>query len=274
MFGNNRNNRFNNNFNNGNRNRFRGPRVSRGNGFISFFIIIVVLVGGAFWLQHTGKLGHLKNKFIKDPTQQTATMNQGLDQMQQANKNLARQNLEDQGVEGAANDNITNKTLLRGQFSNMRSMYSFGPVYTMFVFSNSKADVSWLKQIDETRTKGGTVVTLYGNDVPADDNTFVRYYYTRNFNLPKSSKKYGKEDGKVHPFMVLFVNGKPVDLITNQKDQSKLLAKQIKIMKRLDENANNFNFPDQPVGVKSPHWGTALQEAADYAKDKAASFVN
>lgn len=258
----------------GNRGRnFGGYGRPRG-GCLGFIFLAVIVISLGLWLRHTGQLGHLKNKFIKDPTQQTATVNQGLDQARQINKNIAGQNLEDIGVEGAADDNITNKTLLNGQFSNLRSMYSFGPVYTMFVFSNSKADIPWLSQIDETRTKGGTVVTLYGKDVPEGDTTFIRYYFTRNFNLPKKSKKYGKEDGKMHPFMVLFVNGKPVDLITNQKDEKALLAKQLKIMKTQDAKANNFEYPDQPIGIKSPHWGKALQEAADYAKEKAESITN
>lgn len=241
-------------------------RSNTGSKFLAVLFLVGVLGGSAYWAQKNGYLGAFKNEWFATPKKQTASINKGITQMQQQNKNIANHELSERGDEDAANKIITNETLLKDQFEYIPDMYNFGPVYSMFVFANNEDyDGVWLKQIDKARKEGMKVVTINGAGVPENDDTFLYEYFNKNYSVNKSSSKYGEADGIPHPFMTLFVNGIPKKIVTNQKEQKKLFAMQKEIKTKVDADANNFDIPDQPIGIKNPDYGKAIK----YAKEKA-----
>lgn len=231
-----------------------------------WILIILVLIGGAMYLKGTGKLGHVKNRVFKTPTEQVAAVNQGIAKDAQANKNLAKHDQYNNGDMSAKNGIINDPVLLKDQFNDLNDMYSFGKVYSIFVFSNSKADTPWLDQITSARKNGLRVLTLYGKDISEQDNPMIYNMFTRDFQVSKESKEYGKQTGKDYPFMILLQNGKITNIVTKQSEEKKLFKLQEKVQKKVDAKANNYEMPDNGIGVPYPDWNKYAKETGKFVK--------
>lgn len=281
MFFNRRNNYNNmNGYNNGYggwRNHFNNmrQRMSFGNGgmrptgsgagWATLFVILAIC--GIVYLKNSGDLGHWKNRLLATPAEQRATMNKGITQAQQANKNIANEERVKRGDKDAANNIIHDPVLLKDQFSYLPDMFNMpGKVYSVFVFANNKDyDSKWESAIKTARSKDLKVYTTNGRDVQNSDDTFVFDYFNRNYAVSQNNKNYGKIDGVPHSFIVLIVNQVPKKIITVPSDETKLFDYQAKIQQQLDKRANNYTLPDQPIGLKNPRWG----KYAKYVKNKA-----
>lgn len=241
-----------------------------GAGWITLFLILAIC--GVVYLKNSGSLGHWKNRLLATPQEQRAAMNKGITQAQQANKNVANEELVKRGDKDAANNIIHDKVLLKDQFSYLPDAFNMpGKVYSIFVFSNSKDyDAKWESAIKDARNKTLKVYTTNGRDIQNSDDTFFFDYFNRNYAVPQSNKNYGKIDGVPHPFIVLIVNHVPKKIITLPKDEKNLFDYQLKIQNILDKKANNYNLPDQPIGLKNPRWG----KYAKYVKNKATQTYN
>lgn len=277
MFGRNNRNRINNGYGGGYDNQggfggnFGGMRGGFGRTAAGGTAILALLIFGFFCYlgikdQHKpSSVGEAKNALVKTPNEQKAAINAGLTQAQQAEKNNANGNLSENGDKDADKNIVKDQVLLTDQFDNLDDMYNFGKVYSMYVFANEDdVDQDWTKSIKEARDKGMKVVTYNGNQAPANDKTFIYNYFNKNYTVKKSNKDYGQPDGVTHPFMVLFINGTPQKLIVKPSQQKTLFDIQLKAKEEADKNADSISLPDQPVGLKNPDWGKALQ----YAKDK------
>lgn len=229
-------------------------------------LVVIAIVGVVVFMKHQGILGHEKNKVPSSPQEQVAKVNQGIAQVTQANKNLAKNDQYNNGDLDARDDMIDNKILLKDQFSNVQDMYSFGKVYAVFVFSNSKADVPWLKEIEQARKDGLKVMTLYGKDVSEEQSPIVYNMFTRNHTVSKKSKEYNKQTGKDYPFIMLFQGGKITTVVTKQSDEKKLFDIQAKAQKKVDEKANNYEMPDNGIGIPYPDWKKYINDAGNAAK--------
>lgn len=252
-------------FNNG-----MGSPNGSGTGLIT--ILVILAICGIVYLKNEGTLGHWKNRFLATPQEQRATMNKGITQAQQANKNIANEERVKRGDKDAANDIIHDKTLLKDQFSYLPDAFNMpGKVYSIFVFANNKDyDQPWKNAIKEARNKTLKVYTINGRDIQNSDDTFFFDYFNRNYAVSSQNKNYGKIDGVPHPFIVLIVNHVPKKIITLPKEEKDLFDYQLKLQNIVDEKANNYNLPDQPIGLKNPRWG----QYAKYVKNKATQTYN
>lgn len=251
----------------GNRGGYGGGMYGRQGLIWPWVLLILALVGGSMYLKGQGKLGHVKNRLFKTPTEQVATVNQGIAKDAQANKNLAKNDQYNNGDMSAKQDMINDPVLTKDQFSDLNDMYSFGKVYSIFVFSNSNADVDWLNQIKSARKDGLRVLTLYGKDVSEQDSPMIYNTFTRDFAVSKKSKDYGRQTGKDYPFIMLLQNGKITNVISKPSDEKELFKVQKKVQDKVDAGANNYEMPDNGVGVPYPDWKKYIKNTGEFAKD-------
>lgn len=270
---NNSQNNFNNNQNQHNRfggfrpnNRFSGfkGRAKNHQGIL-FLIVIVGIVGLVMFWKHNGTLGHEKNKWLNTPQEGIAKTQAGIAQLQQANKNVADEQLDKQGHPDFKNQEVNNPVLLKDFFNYTPDIYSFGKIYSVFVFSNTNADKDWINGIKSARNNDDLrIMTYNGNTAAKDDGTSIYKYFYHNYTVPKSNKYYGKIDGLGHPFMMMFVNGQPKDIIVNYKDFDSFIKKQNDIQNKFDKDANTYSLPEQPVGLKYPDYGKMYEQAKQW----------
>lgn len=271
MFGRNKNNNFgNNNFNN---NRFNNGGGNKGKFFLITFAF-VLLVGGIIYAQHSGSLGHYKNRLLATPTEQKARVNQGLNAVTQANKNCANEERVKHGDKDAGKNVINDPILLKDQIGYLPDLLNMGNgVYSVYFFANNKDyDNKWEQNIKKYRDQDQLkIYTFNGNSVGNNTgdklNQFVYNYFNKNYEVSKKSKLYGAPDGQPHPFMLLIVKDQPVKLIVNQKDQVKFLQYQYNVQCKLDKDANNFKLPEQPIGIPYPDYQKYFKEAKQKAQE-------
>lgn len=249
-----------------NNRNYQNYQMKRNNRIWPILVGIIAVVLCVVFLKKEGYLGQIKSKVPTGPHEQVAKVNQGIAQVTQANKNLAKEQQYNNGDLDAKDGMITDKTLLKDQFSNVQDLYSFGKVYSVFVFSNSKADVPWLDHIKDARKDKLKVMTLYGKDVSEDQSPMIYNMFTRNHNVSKKSKNYNKQTGKDYPFVMLFQDGKITTVVTKPSEVNELFEIQKKAQKKVDKKENNYEIPDNGIGVPYPDWKKYLTDTGKAIK--------
>lgn len=258
---------FGNRFNKfGGGNRFGGFKNKARNhqGWFLVLLAIGLVVLVVVW-KHTGQLGHEKNKWLNTPQEGIARTQAGIAQLQQVNKNVADKELDKQGHSEFRNQEVNNPVLLHDFFNYTPDIYSFGKIYSVFVFSNTDADKDWVQGIKAARNDDDLKIMTYnGNQAAKDDGTSIYKYFYHNYTVPKSNKWYGKVDGLGHPFMMMFVNGQPKDIIVNYKDFDSFIKKQNTIQNDFDKQANTYSLPKQPIGIDYPDYADMYKQAKQW----------
>lgn len=241
----------------------------RGVGCLPFIIgvlVIFLLIGGVVFLKHQGKLGAVKNSVYRTPTEDVANMNQALNNNHKYVEDEGHRQLQKMGRDDHLPDDVLYSYLEKDEFFDLGHMYNFPNQYAVFFFSNTKADKEWIPEIKQARKDGLEVKTFNASMVGQDDQTFVYRYLHHNYTVSKDSSMYGKDDGKKHPFMVLFTNHTPNKLIVHASQEKQLFSLQKKLIKQANEEANNYDIPDNAVGIKNPDFGKAIEYGKQVAK--------
>lgn len=236
--------------------------------FILGVLVIVLFCGGIVFLKHEGKLGAVKNSVYRTPTEDVANMNQALNNNHKYVEDEGHRNLQKMGRDDRLPDDVLYHYLEKDEFFDLGHMYNFPNQYAIFFFSNTKADKKWIPEIKQARKDGLEVKTFNASMVGQDDQTFVYRYLNYNYTVKKNNSLYGKKDGKKHPFMVLFTNHTPNKLIVHASQEKKLFKLQKELIKQANQKANNYDIPDNAVGIKNPDFGKAIE----YGKQVANQF--
>lgn len=272
--------RNNNNYQQGRyNNNYQSNRRSGGCFSVIIFVLIVCsIIGGVVYLKHDGKLGEVKNKYVHTPKEDVAIMANGMNKAHQTNNDYMEQDIKrDTGRDEHLATDVINKYLENDEIFDENNLYRMPQQYSVFFFSNTKRDDEWINAIKQARKEGLKVYTFNANMVDSSDQGFIYRYFTHNYNLPKSNKEYGKVDGKKHPFMVVFNHHQPQKLIVSPKDENKLFKYQKELQNQANEQANNYNLPDNGLGLDKINWGDAIKkgkEVANQVGDAVRSKIN
>lgn len=269
----------NNNYQQGGYNNQR--RNSGGCGCITLLVFVLVIasvVGGVVYLKNKGQLGAIKNKFVHTPTEDVAVMTNGMNKAHQTNNdNMEKDIKRDTGRDEHLATDVMNKYLENDEIFDENNLYRMPQQYSVFFFSNTKKDDEWIDAIKKARKDGLKVYTFNANMVDSSDQSFIYRYFTHNYDLPKKNPKYGKVDGKKHPFMVVFNHHQPKKLIVSPDDEAKLFKYQKALQDKANQDANNYNLPDNGLGLDKVNWGDAVKKGKEIANqigDTVRSQVN
>lgn len=245
---------------------YGGGRFNGSGGLWKWVILVGVLFCGAIYAKHTGYLGHFKNKYMKTPKQQVAAMNGGIAQLHQVNNNVDKRIFSAEGHSELAQGAVNNQTLITGEFDDVNDLYNFGKVYSVFVFTGTKKDNPWLSQIREARKHGLTVRTISGETACEQGASQIKALYTHDLTCSRKSKNYGKVTGETYPVLILFQHGHASSFVVKQEQEKKLFSIQMKVQKKVDEKANNYEMPANGVGIPYPDYKKYIIDAGNAAK--------
>lgn len=272
-------NRNGSNYNNYGGNYGGGGRRHGCFSVIMLLLVVGGLIGGVVYLKHSNQLGAIKNKYVHTPKEDVAIMTNGMDKAHQTDNDINEKAIErDTGRQEHLATDVTNKYLENDEIFDENNLYAMPQQYAVFFFSNTKKDNQWIGEIKKARQQGLKVYTFNANMVDGSDKSFIYRYYTRNYEVSKKSKEYGKVDGKKHPFMVLFDDHQPQKLIVKSSEEKALFQLKFKLQQEANNKANNYYLlENNGLGLNKVNWGNAVKkgkEIAQQAKEKAENMAS